>query len=208
MSDHPNLSTALAAFQAELPVIVKESTAKVSSDKGGYNYDYADLAAVSKVVLPLLGKHGLSFSSKPTIVDGKFVLSYVLRHTGGDSDEGVYPLPSSGTPQQVGSAITYARRYSLMALSGVFPQGEDDDGKKAGEVSPHWNEPRWDAVDQEMAVAGWTAEIDGAKSAEELTEIGRKIGEQRRGGKLSPASFDKLVRAGAARKAELNGAES
>jgi hypothetical protein len=203
MTEHQNLATALAAFQAELPSIVKESTAKVTSDKGGFTYGYADLAAVSKVVLPLLGKHGLSFSSRPTLVEGKFALAYVLRHSCGDEDSGVYPLPTTGTPQQIGSAITYARRYSLMAVSGVFPQGEDDDGKAAGEAAPHWNEPRWDPVDQEMLVTGWLAEIDSAKSSDDLTNVGQRIGAQRTTGRLSPASYDHLARAGAARKAEL-----
>jgi hypothetical protein len=86
------------------------------------------------VVLPLLGKHGLSFSTKPTMVDGRFVLEYVLRHVSGQEDGGQWPL-SVGTPQQMGSAITYARRYALSAITGVAPDDSDDDGQAAAAVS-------------------------------------------------------------------------
>ena len=105
-----NLAAALAAFQAEIPHIGKGNLAVVKSDKGSYKYTYADLSDISAKVLPLLAKHGLSFSAKPTLnAEGKFVLEYALRHASGESDVGQYPLNATGTPQQVGSAITYAR---------------------------------------------------------------------------------------------------
>lgn len=128
---HANLAAALAAFQLSLPKVGKGNTAKVTSDKGNYSYKYADLSDVSAVVLPALAAHGLSFSSKPTLTDdGRFVLAYVLRHEIDGEDAGTYPLPSNGTPQSIGSAISYARRYVLSAISGVAPD-EDDDGQAA-----------------------------------------------------------------------------
>lgn len=127
-----SLAEALAQFQMRVPRIGKGKTARVTSDKGNYSYDFADLADITKVVMPLLGELGLSFTSKPTVNEaGKFVLVYALRHVSGDSDEGVYPLPQSGTPQQVGSAITYARRYTLCAVTGIAPDDADDDGAAA-----------------------------------------------------------------------------
>jgi ERF superfamily len=129
----PALNEALAKLQAALPRVGKDQTAKVKSDKANYSYKYADLADVSQAVLPLLGKVGLSFTAKPTMHDGAFVLHYKLRHTSGEHDEGFYPLPDPQRtgPQQVGSAITYARRYCLCAVTGVHPDGEDDDGAAA-----------------------------------------------------------------------------
>lgn len=130
------LSAALAAFQADLPRIGKGNLAVVRSDKGSYKYTYADLADVSAVVLPAIARHGLSFSAKPTLNDeGRFVLEYVLRHTSGEHDHGQYPLPPTGTPQQIGSAITYARRYALSAVTGIVPD-EDDDGQAAEQAPP------------------------------------------------------------------------
>jgi hypothetical protein len=136
VTDHDSLAAALAGFQAELPRVRKDNQGVINAKDGkqGYKYMYADLADVSLVVMPLLGKHGLSFSTKPTMVDGRFVLEYVLRHTSGESDGGQWPL-SVGTPQQMGSAITYARRYALSAITGVAPDDADDDGVAAAAVS-------------------------------------------------------------------------
>ena len=122
MSD--NLAAALAELQKQLPTIEKHQTANA----GQYQYDYADLADVSGPLLPLLGAVGLSWMCRPTInAAGDFVLAYKLLHTSGDSEEGEYPLPKSGGPQQIGAAITYARRYALCAVTGVAPKGDDND---------------------------------------------------------------------------------
>lgn len=134
MRDHPSLAAALAAFQAELPRVGKDHLASVRSDKGDYTYNYADLADVSHEALPKLAEHGLSFSAKPTLDDtGRFVLLYALRHVSGETDSGTYPLPTNGTAQQIGSAITYARRYCLCSVTGIAPD-QDDDGQAANEV--------------------------------------------------------------------------
>lgn len=199
-----NLAAALAAFQAELPTIGKGNTASVKSDKGSYSYKYADLADVSGKVLPLLAKHGLSFSTKPTLDEsGRFVLEYTLRHSSGESDRGSYPL-STGTPQQVGSAITYARRYVLCAITGVAPD-QDDDGAAGIEMrtDPLPREKTWDPTEQEMLLTAWTSEIGKAKTADEITSIGKQLLTGKRNGEISPNTYAKLAAAGGRRKAEI-----
>jgi len=127
-----SLAAALAHIQSKLPRVDKAKTATVQTKTGGsYSYDYADLAAVSAVVLPLLGDAGLSWLTKPTLIDGKLILAYKLLHVSGDVEEGQYPLPQSGSPQEIGSAITYARRYCLCSVTGVAPEEDDDDGAAA-----------------------------------------------------------------------------
>jgi hypothetical protein len=124
------IAAALAAFQAELPRVGKENTAKVDSDRGrGYTYRYADLSDISPEVLPLLAKHGLSWTCRPLLThEGKFVLRYALMHISGEVIDGDYPLPNpSSTSQALGSGITYARRYALCSVTGVSPGGDDDD---------------------------------------------------------------------------------
>jgi len=197
MPDKPEtLASALAAFQAELPRLGKGNTA----DAGTYKYKYADLADVSLAVLPLLGKHGLSFSAKPTLdAAGKFVLEYALRHASGESDGGSYPLPT-GRPQEVGSAITYARRYALSAMTGIAPDGDDD-----GASAPDVPDVRWDPIEQDVLRTGWEAEIADAKDEAALKEIGRKLLVGKRSREISPTTYDHLAKAGAARMAELNG---
>lgn len=215
MSESASLGAALAAFQRELPTVKKTKTAVVKTKTGGeYRYTYADLADVSTEVLPLLGKHGLSFSSRPTMVDGRFVLSYVLLHESGDLVAGEYPLPQAGSPQEIGSAITYARRYALCSVVGVAAE-EDDDGQVAADVRTDVRKrrPDYDPVEQDVLVTGWLAEIADAQSDAALKELGRKILDARRlepdeDGALSKPSYDHLAKAGAARKAELNGGGS
>lgn len=127
-----NLAAALAEFQASLPRIAKAQTANVPTKNGGsYEYSYADLAAVTNEILPMLAKHGLVWITMPTTVDGRFVLAYRLLHTSGEAVEGEYPLPSNLAPQQTGSAITYARRYCLCSVTGVAPDSDDDDAAAA-----------------------------------------------------------------------------
>jgi hypothetical protein len=128
------LAVALAELQAQLPHVAKDETANVPTKSGGsYRYTYADLADVSHAVLPLLGKLGMSFTSRPTLSEGRFVLVYELRHVSGESIGGEYPLPAPdrGSPQEIGGAITYARRYCLCAVTGVAPDNDDNDAQLA-----------------------------------------------------------------------------
>ena len=135
MSVPETLAAALAQVQAQLPDVRRTEKAVVKSDKGNYSYTYAGLDQVN-VVLPVLAAAGLSWLCKPTLNgDGKFVLAYALLHVSGQSEKGEYPLPTSGTPQQVGSAITYARRYALLSVTGLAP--EDDDGAAAAKAPRH-----------------------------------------------------------------------
>jgi len=135
---HASLAEALAAFQAELPKLTKDEKAKVKGEtKEGRAYDrsygYADLAQVVETVLPVLGRHGLSITSKNVFTADGYILKVTLLHESSDSDTGDWPLPDprrSG-PQDIGSAMTYGRRYLTLALSGAYPGGEDDDGAKA-----------------------------------------------------------------------------
>lgn len=126
----PALNAALAVVQQSLPRIRKAETGQVSGEtKDGrrysYEYSYADLAAVSAELLPLLGKNGLAFTAWPMVADGKLVLRYSLLHESGQERIGDWPL-KGGSPQQMGSEITYARRYCLCAVTGVAPDDDDD----------------------------------------------------------------------------------
>lgn len=131
--EHGSLAAALAALQTRLPRIDKPETARVKTKTGDtYSYSYATLAQISRLVLPLMGDLGMSWITKPMLLDdGRLVLEYKLMHVSGESEEGHYPLPSSGSPQEIGSAITYARRYTLCSVTGVAPEEDDDDGATA-----------------------------------------------------------------------------
>lgn len=134
-TEYLSLAAALAAFQRALPTVEKGAKGQV---RGNPNYKYADLADLNGVVLPELGSFGLSFSCKPTLnAAGRFVLAYTLRHESGGEDAGEYPLPDDVSPQDMGSAQSYARRYVLQAMTGVAPVGQDDDGAAATRAYSH-----------------------------------------------------------------------
>jgi len=124
VTEHKNLTAALAAFQANLPDVSKGSTNPAFRSK------YADLADVVKVVLPALAAHGLAWVTAPDITEHGPVLRYELRHVSGESITGAWPLPDSAKAQDLGSWITYGRRYTLGAVTGIAPD-EDDDGNAA-----------------------------------------------------------------------------
>ncbi len=154
VTETKSLAQALAMLQMRLPDIKKAQTADVPTKNGGsYRYTYADLAQITRQLMPILGELGLSFIAKPTTTaDGRFVLAYRLLHVSGESEDGEYPLPSSGTPQAVGSAITYARRYCLCAVTGVAP--EDDDGAAAQAEAEKNHRAAWKPPAAQQAPAG------------------------------------------------------
>jgi len=118
------LAGALCAVQKELRPILK------NAENPHFRSSYVDLAGVCDVVLPLLSKHGLSVAQVGKIIDTRFVLVTRL-YLGEESIESEWPVISDKqTPQAIGSAVTYARRYSLMALVGASST-DDDDGNEA-----------------------------------------------------------------------------
>jgi hypothetical protein len=123
------LHEALLAFQSEAPRLVKSSEAKA----GSFSYKYVDLDSVMEKVGPLLTQHGLVWSTFPTRDQhGEPALRYRLTHAeSGEFDEDVMPLMiSKNDAQGQGSAITYARRYSITAVLNLVAD-EDDDGGRA-----------------------------------------------------------------------------
>lgn len=92
---------------------------------------YASLAAVRDAVVPILSKHGIAVV-QTTRID-PFVLVTTLMHKDG-SLESVYPL-AVDKPQAMGSQITYARRYCLLAICGIAGD-EDDDAENAKKSPP------------------------------------------------------------------------
>lgn len=97
----------------------------------GYNYNYAPLEEVTKVTRPVLAKHGLSVTQFPINRDERVGVLTVVAHESGESMQEeltmqLREIVSKGNAaQQIGAAITYFRRYSLMAVCGLAP--EDDD---------------------------------------------------------------------------------
>ncbi|MEE2041253.1 ERF family protein [Nocardiopsis sp. CT-R113] len=200
------LAEGLVALQGKLPRIHKGETANVKSDKGSYSYSYADLADVSEELLPVLASVGLSFTTRPTLVDGVFLLAYALVHVSGEREEGLYPLPAGGNPQAIGSAITYARRYCLLAMTGAAPHNEDDDARAAmptrgtdgarGSGAPSEVDTEW--------VAEARRRVETARSRDDLSAVWAAIRPALVEGRIDQATADRVADAVHARAAQLD----
>lgn len=138
--EHPNLIAALAAVQAELPKVIKTETAEVQMKTGGkFKYAYANLADVLAAVLPITGRHGLALTQTIEFNEsGRMILRSTLAHTSGEKIDSLFPI-AGGTPQEIGSQLTYGKRYTALGLVGVAP--EDDDDGQVAQSAPKF-EPR------------------------------------------------------------------
>jgi hypothetical protein len=119
------LATALAKAQAEI------SNAKFDSTNPHFKSRYATLAAVRDSVTPALAANGIALvQATITMTDGLHLTTRLV-HSSGQWIESSYPLINDpGKPQIMGSALTYARRYSISALCNIASE-EDDDAEAA-----------------------------------------------------------------------------
>lgn len=121
-----NLATALAAAQGEFSAVPKGATNPFFKSK------YAALPDVVATAAPVLSKHGLSFAQFVDSDEIGDLLTTYLMHASGEfiSHSMRLHVAKSNDPQSQGSAITYARRYSLMSAIGLVAD-DDDDGNAA-----------------------------------------------------------------------------
>lgn len=119
------LAAALCAAQAEFTAIPKTDTNPFFKSK------YAGLPKVVEVASPIITKHGLAVSQWIGFDERGDTLTTILLHKSGQFMEGTMRLHLAKTDAQgQGSATSYARRYSYMAILGLVAD-EDDDGNKA-----------------------------------------------------------------------------
>lgn len=124
-SEHVNeLATALAKAQGDI------KNAVVNKTNPHFKNKYADLSSVRDSIQAPLAKNGLAYTQVMEIRENGMVLVTTLWHTSGQWIASEYPLPATARPQEMGSALTYARRYSLSAIVGNSAD-EDDDAEGA-----------------------------------------------------------------------------
>jgi hypothetical protein len=129
MTEHNNIAAALASAQSEMGKALKDS------QNPHFKSKYADLASVCAACMPALNANGIAVIQP--IIEGEAGRSVVTRfiHASGETLEcGIPLILGKNDMQGLGSAMTYARRYGLMALAGIAP--EDDDGNAAVASAP------------------------------------------------------------------------
>lgn len=124
--DISQIATALAVAQGQI------DDASKGAKNPYFNSKYADLAAVRSVIREPLSNNGLSIVQLPRTVEGGAIVKTILMHTSGQFISNELFMPASkNDPHGLGSAITYARRYSIMSMLSLA--AEDDDGNAAVE---------------------------------------------------------------------------
>lgn len=115
-----NINTKLLAFQKEVGVISKDGK------NPHFKSTYATLQNILSEVKPLLSKFNLIVVQP--VIDDK-VHTFIIDAESGEKESASISLPVGLTPQQLGSAITYYRRYLLAGMLSL--EMEDDDGNTA-----------------------------------------------------------------------------
>ena len=131
-----SIAKALASAQSEMGKALK------SANNPHFNRKYADLSSVVDACMPALNAAGIAVI-QPTGEDsmGMFVETMLIHGESGEMLKCRVPLIIGKKDMQgYGSAVTYARRYGLMSMSGVAP--EDDDGSAAVKAAPQTQPPK------------------------------------------------------------------
>lgn len=124
---------AMAAFKANPPKIHKNRHVKFNTSKGVTEYYHASLDNVTTTISEALSRHGLTASWVTGQTDNQVTVTCRITHVLGHSEETVLtsrPDDSGGKNpiQAIGSAVSYLQRYTLLALTGLATEGQDDDG--------------------------------------------------------------------------------
>ena len=132
------IASALVKAQKAFGPALKDKTNPAFRSK------YADLGACIEAVIDALNENGIALIQKQHPHDGGVTVETVFVHESGEVfSAGMLSVPAAKQdPQGYGSALTYARRYSLMAACGIAP--EDDDGNAASKprTTPAANQPK------------------------------------------------------------------
>jgi hypothetical protein len=130
----PIMPPVIAAAIVEIQKKLKELERSAQNDE--YGSGYTPLDVVAPMAMKLLTKRNIAVIQSPTTnAEGHLLLETTLVHKDGLGFSRTTRLAlEKANPQGHGSAITYMRRYALMAMLGMVSEGEDDDGNKASGV--------------------------------------------------------------------------
>jgi len=168
------VAKAYVAAKGKIGRIVADQTGNVKTEKANYSYKYADLAGVIAAVSPAFQENGLAVLqgvSTDTRPDHLTVETMLLHESGEWIRSSLSMRPTQSTPQGLGSTITYARRYALLAMAGVAPE-EDDDGAKGSHGCGHDEQQIAQDAQRRQAVAARIGALLAKRMGEGLTGDG------------------------------------
>lgn len=148
------LFAAMASAFPEIEGAIKDS------NNPHFKSKYADLSSVTEAIKPALAKHKLFYFQVTHEQAGGVCVETIVGHAEGEQlSFGKLFVPATKQDAQgYGSALTYARRYSLMTAFGVCP--EDDDGNAASKSAPRHNQADTGEVVSKAQLGQLQKEVD------------------------------------------------
>ena len=131
------INVAFASVLSELTNPINDKT------NPHFKKNYVTLEGLLSHIKPVLAKNNLSFTTPPIVTDGGAGVSLILMYRDGEKTEEkifdplILPI-SRPSAQDIGSALTYARRYMICSVFSIAGE-EDDDGTKANNAAPKSN---------------------------------------------------------------------
>lgn len=139
-----NRSESISKLSASLIKFNSEVT-KVSKDAANpfHKSTYASLDNIIDAVRPILAKNDLNIMQFPSSDGANIVLKTMLIHSSGEyiESEPLVLKPVKNDPQGMGSALTYARRYSLNAFLNLNTGDDDDANAASGKQNKQQQQP-------------------------------------------------------------------
>lgn len=124
-------AAAISAFQAAVPVVLKERVAKINDD---WSYNFAGYDDIMRQIAPLLAKYQIviTFSSDQIPQVGIKTTCRVRVGVHFEDHTLTVPIPQMkvNDTQKFGAALSYAKRYALCAALNIVVSNEDDDAAK------------------------------------------------------------------------------
>jgi hypothetical protein len=132
---------AMAQFQAECPQILKDSVGKIVTDKGQFSYKYAELDQIDDAIRPLKTRLGFSNRFVVEAIDKRVKVTCIVSHVGGHSIESPFECSTESKAgmsdaQKSGAAVTFAKRYALIAAYGLTTTETDTDAQQRVDRKP------------------------------------------------------------------------
>jgi hypothetical protein len=159
-----SLVAALAKAQGQMGGAKKDAVAEVQYGTGPVRKRaYADLASVWDAIRAPLSANGIAIIQTTESVQGGICVVTLMAHASGEWIRSRLSMPASKNDAQgYGSALTYARRYSLMAIVGIAP--EDDDGEEATRAPQQQRQERAPAPPQNIPKGTTNADKEAASA--------------------------------------------
>lgn len=123
-TDLGELAPAWAAAQAEMPVVSLDKQVAFKN----VNFEYASLSNIIHATKGILAKHGLSILQFPSVINGQVEVEAMILHKSGQFIKSTISakVAKPDDPKEIGSMVTYLRRYQYGSLCSISLDGDYD----------------------------------------------------------------------------------